>query len=135
MNNSYTMTDGDALKAAELLRLFKQTNWAQHRTLIDVERLLQKMDIFVAVRDQKRLIGFGRAITDGVFRAILDDIVVDDLYRGQGVGAFIVEGLLDQLRGIEEILLHTERHLEDFYAKYGFKAFQGLTMNIKTIVP
>jgi predicted GNAT family N-acyltransferase len=132
MKHSFKISS-EAPGAVELLHLFKQADWARHRSLADTEKLMPRVDVFIVIRDEGRLIGYGRALCDGVFRAILDDIIVDEEYRGGGVGRLIVEGLMQQLDGIEEVLLHTEQHLEGFYKRFGFENFHGLTMNIKAI--
>ena len=46
-----------------------------------------------------------------------------------------MKNLMEQLSGIEEVLLHTEHYLADFYRKFGYTPFHGLTMNIKAANP
>jgi predicted GNAT family N-acyltransferase len=128
MKKQYTVSSDVLPKASDLLRLFTQAHWACHRNQDDTEALLQKTDVFVTVRDEGRLIGFGRALSDGVFRALLDDIIVDQGHRNEGVGGIIVKTLMEQLSGIEEIYLNTDPPLESFYGKYAFKTYHGLTM-------
>ena len=131
MKQDYSISTKEPPTAEELHPLFRQAEWAKERTLEDTQKLLNTMDVFVTIRDEDVLIGFGRALTDGVFRAVLDDIIVEENYRGQGVGVIIVETLMDQLPEIEEILLHAEKDLEGFYNRFGFKLFHGLTMNFR----
>jgi predicted GNAT family N-acyltransferase len=128
MKKQYTVSSEVLPQASELLQLFSQAHWASHRSMDDTEALLQKTDVFVTVRDEARLVGFGRALSDGVFRALLDDIIVDQGHRKQGVGGIVVKTLVEQLSGIEEIYLHTDPPLESFYGKYGYKTYPGLTM-------
>ena len=128
MKKQYTVSSNVRPQAAELLQLFTQAHWACQRNQDEAERLLQKTDVFVTVRDEGRLIGFGRALSDGIFRALLDDIIVDQAHRKQGVGGIIVKTLVEQLSGIEEIYLNTDPPLERFYGKHGFKTYHGLTM-------
>ena len=78
----------------ELLNLFEQTSWAANRNKADVEFLLQNTKIFVVIRMHGKVIGFGRAISDGVYRGLLDDIVVHRDYRKSGIGTLIVEKLM-----------------------------------------
>ena len=128
MKKQYTVSSDVLPQAWELLQLFSQAHWARHRNMDDTEALLQKTDVFVTVRDKARLIGFGRALSDGIFRALLDDIIVDQDHRHQGVGGIIVKTLVEQLSGIEEVYLHTDPLLESFYGKYGYRTYHGLTM-------
>ncbi len=113
------------------MKLFLQTTWAKDRSVDGVELLLSSTKIHVFVRDSDELIGYGRAISDGVYRAILDDIVVDENYRKQGIGKLIMENLLEQLKGVEQLFLNTKPELEYFYEVHGFAKSKGLTMKMK----
>ncbi|GAA4276599.1 GNAT family N-acetyltransferase [Aquimarina mytili] len=126
----YAITTQQCPEALELMRLFSQTSWAKDRSIKDIELLLEHIGPFVVIKDNGRLIGFGRALTDSVYRAMLDDIVVDSNYRKQGVGKMIVEELLKQLVGVEQVFLNTKPDLESFYETFGFLRSKALTMNL-----
>jgi predicted GNAT family N-acyltransferase len=128
MKNQYTISTDALPSVSELSGLFAQADWARKRNHGDIEKLLQHTDVFVVVRDGGSLVGFGRALSDGVFRALVDDIIVDQAHRSQGIGQTIVRTLMKQLSAVEEVFLNTGHHLESFYSKYGFKEFDGLTM-------
>lgn len=81
MKNQYKILTDSKPKATELMSLFAQTTWAKKRSISGIESLLEKTDICVVIRDEKKLIGFGRAITDGIYRALIDDIVIDENYQ------------------------------------------------------
>lgn len=115
--------DSDAL-----IFLFKQTSWAKNRTSSDVSLLRNNSDIVISIYDNTKLIGFGRIITDGNYRGLLDDIIVDEQYRSKGIGRNIIKLLLDNAENIEEIFLNTGKDHQVFYEKMGFKPFLGLTM-------
>jgi predicted GNAT family N-acyltransferase len=68
-----------------------------------------------------RLVGFARVITDGVYRALLEDVVVDETLRGQGIGQALVERMLERLTHVQQILLVCGEHLIPFYAPFGFQ--------------
>ncbi len=87
--------------------------------------MLEHLTVFVTIRENSELIGFGRAISDGVYRALIDDVIVDNSYQKLGLGKVIVENLLKQLTGIEGIFLNTKPDLEGFYKKFGFKKVVG----------
>lgn len=113
----------DQVTAAELAELFDQADWAKGRTRSDLTALLENgTSIYVAARDDKgHLIGFARALSDGRYRALLDDVVVDHTHRGQGIGQALVQALLDQLTHVDQIALITGGTAPDFYAKFGFQ--------------
>ena len=64
----------------------------------------------------------GRALSDGVSDAYIQDIVVRTDYRGQGWGQKIVSFLVRELRtaGVDWIGLIGAPGTKDFYEKLGF---------------
>jgi GNAT superfamily N-acetyltransferase len=76
------------------------------------------------------LIGFARAVTDDLFRAYIEDVIVDEAYRGQGIGGEITRRLLERLAHVEEIALNCEDHLIPFYERFGFERFPMTHMHI-----
>ncbi|WP_152361333.1 GNAT family N-acetyltransferase [Microlunatus speluncae] len=72
-----------------------------------------------AWRDDE-LVGFVRAVTDGVFRAYIEDMVVGSGVRGQGVGARLLERLHQELAEIDVISLFCHRDLDGFYEAAGY---------------
>lgn len=114
----------------DLLPLFAQTGWAANRTADAVQRMLDNTDVRVGVWDGERLIGFARAVTDDVYRALIEDVVVDQAYRGQGVGVELVRRLLEPLAHIEDVSLVCNEALIPFYAQHGFELFEMTHMHI-----
>lgn len=114
--------------ASELLALFAQTSWANQRDHASVTKMLISDDLTVCLREANKLIGFGRIISDGCFRGILDDIIVDAAFRGKGYGSVIIRELLELGKDLEEIFLNANYNALDYYTKFGFVKFNGLTM-------
>ena len=70
----------------KLQRLFhKHAFWARERSIRDLRRMLAGSNVVVSLWRGKRLVGFGRASSDGIHRAVLWDIVVAETCR---VGAW-----------------------------------------------
>ncbi len=126
---------GVAPPSDDLRRLLAHTSWAANRTEADIAARIQCTPLFVVARDGATTIGFGRALTDGTYRALLDDIVVAEDRRGRGIGAAIVESLLRELADVEEVVLNTEESLRGFYERLGFRPFTGLTMVRRNSTP
>lgn len=116
----YEISTTDKPTEKELKNLFIQTTWASKRKDSDIAKMLESLSVYVTIRLNSELIGFGRAISDGVYRALIDDIIVDNSHQNKGLGKIIVETLLEQLAGIDEIFLNTKPKLERFYQKFGF---------------
>jgi ribosomal protein S18 acetylase RimI-like enzyme len=66
-----------------------------------------------------RLVGFARAISDGVATAYLSSVMVDPDYRRRGVGRAMVQRIL---QGREDIkfVLHSNQGATAYYAAIGF---------------
>jgi GNAT superfamily N-acetyltransferase len=66
-------------------------------------------------------VGFGRVISDYATFAFLADVFIDDKYRGQGLGKWLVESILayPELQGLRRWMLFT-RDAHGLYEQYGF---------------
>ena len=70
--------------------------------------------------DKDRLIGFGRAISDGAYQAAIYDCAVVEEYQGLGLGKNIMNEILSKLPKCN-IILYASPGKEGFYEKHGFK--------------
>ncbi|WP_399235215.1 GNAT family N-acetyltransferase [Synechococcus sp. CS-1325] len=96
--------------------------WAQARSRADLNRMLVGSQAVVSAWSNRQLIGFGRATSDGIYRAVLWDVVVSGDHQGQGVGRRIVEALLSRpaVAGVERVYLMTTNSA-GFYQQLGFQ--------------
>ncbi|KAL6187866.1 hypothetical protein ACLB2K_039261 [Fragaria x ananassa] len=71
-----------------------------------------------------RPVAFARATGDGVFNAIIWDVVVDPSFQGIGLGRAVMERLVEELveKGIGNIALYSEQRVLGFYRPLGFVA-------------
>ena len=101
--------------------LDENTLWAQKRTTKDIKIMLSKSNVIVSLWKKKQLIGFGRATTDHVYRAILWDIVIDKNFQRNGFGSMIVNSIISNklISKVEKIYLMTT-DCKEFYLKMGF---------------
>jgi ribosomal protein S18 acetylase RimI-like enzyme len=74
----------------------------------------------VFVFSDDKLIGFGRAISDGVYQAGLYDIAVLPDFQGKGIGSLIVENILKAISNCN-VILYAATGKEKFYEKLGFR--------------
>jgi len=82
---------------------------------------------FLVAREGARLVGMGRAISDGVSDAYIQDVVVVADHRGRGVGQEIVRRLTERClaAGITWIGLVAEPGTEAFYEPLGYGVMAG----------
>jgi aralkylamine N-acetyltransferase len=70
--------------------------------------------------DAERLVGFGRALSDGHYQAVICDVVVLPEYQGKGVGRAIMNALLEKLPKGATMLLYAAPGKQAFYTRFGF---------------
>ena len=90
-----TFSDRNDFDAAQLIHLYRQAPWAKHRALEQAQAMLAKTDVVISAWDGTRLVGFGRVLTDYVFRASIWDVIVDREYQKRKIGTEIVRRILD----------------------------------------
>lgn len=123
----------DRLDLSQLQELFNLTAfWAQERSLEDLSVAISNSDPVISVWDQTQLIGFGRATSDGIYRANIWDVVIHPDYRQLGLGTKLVESILShpRLSRVEKVYLMTT-HQQHFYQKIGFSPNETTTMVIE----
>jgi ribosomal protein S18 acetylase RimI-like enzyme len=74
----------------------------------------------VFVFGNEKLIGFGRAISDGVYQAALYDLAILPEYQGRGIGKMIVATIKKSLPNCN-FILYAAPGKEKFYEKQDFK--------------
>ena len=117
-----TFSDRNDFDAAQLIHLYRQAPWAKHRALEQAQAMLAKTDVVISAWDGTRLVGFGRVLTDYVFRASIWDVIVDREYQKRKIGTEIVRRILDHptLRHVGMCWLCTR--MPGFYERLGFSA-------------
>ncbi len=117
------------LTPQDVQRLLKQTGWANNRDILGIEKMLENSFLTLGVWDYNRLVGFARVLSDGIYRALIDDVVVDESYRGKGIGTQVMKHLLSRLEQVEEVFLRTGKEMVPFYERFGFTKSEGITLD------
>ena len=115
---------GRLVKGLQKLKklLDEETFWANERDYRSLRTMLFNSTEIISIWKEDCLIGFGRATSDKIYRAVLWDIVVKSEFKGVGIGKLIVENLINQksIKNVERIYLMTTKK-SSFYSKFGFK--------------
>jgi len=131
MLDIHVITKPTAVQTAQIGLLYGEADW-WHPTPEDADtiaRLVAGSHCFVtAVRDG-RIVGMGRAISDGISDAYIQDVVVLPTHRRRGVGRRIVTTLVDRLidDGVAWIGLVAEGASHRFYQSLGFQPLNRMT--------
>ncbi|WP_415469017.1 GNAT family N-acetyltransferase [Clostridium saccharoperbutylacetonicum] len=112
------------LKVSELLSYFGLSD-------LDAEtqqKVFERSYAVVFLFDDEELIGFGRAISDGICKAAIYNIALDERYQGKGLGKKIIDELIEQVKQCN-IILYTHPKTIEFYEKLGFSKMKtGMAM-------
>ncbi len=84
------------------------------------EKVFRNSYAVVIVYDDRKVIGCGRAISDGVCQGAIYNIAFREAYRHMGLGTELIKTLLDLLKG-QSVILYTNPPGVSYYEKFGFK--------------
>ena len=119
----------------KLQQLFnRNTFWATNRTISDLKQCLANSDVIISIWSDGEIVGFGRALSDGVYRGVLWDIIIDENHQGNGYGKLIVKSLLNskKIKNTKKIyLMTTNKKL--FYSQIDFKEVTTQNLLIREI--
>ena len=103
----------------DLTKLLNTSYWAKDRKKETVKKTVENSLCYFAY-DKDKLIGFARAITDYTTNYYICDVIVDEEYRGEGIGKKIVETLINDEELIHLRALLITKDAKKFYEKFGF---------------
>lgn len=132
MNTSY-VTDKALIQPVDVAQLLCFAPWAENRSLAQIRKMLVKSDLAVLAFMGEQPVGFARVLTDFVFRAYLEDVIVHPEYRSNGIGGSLV-GRLEVLlkeQGVERIELSTGK--PGFWENLGFHRKPDTTHMMKRL--
>ncbi|MBR1852403.1 MAG: GNAT family N-acetyltransferase [Lachnospiraceae bacterium] len=120
------MTDDKATirkHCGEIRRLFLQSYWAKDRSIEVIEKSVEQSLCF-AIFDTEidTMVAFARVITDYATMYYLCDVIVDEKYRGNGLGKMLVNWIVNEeerLKGQYGVLL--TRDAQGLYSQFGFR--------------
>ena len=115
----------DERRIAQLMELYRSVWWANTRQIQEVRLLIKHTTVNIGCVDPKndQLIGFVRAISDQVCKAVIFDVIVHTDYQGQGLGKSLMQLILGHplVKSAEHIELYCLDDKMAFYEKIGFQ--------------
>ena len=114
--------------------LHRNAFWAQERTINDLRKCLANSDVIISIWSNNELVGFGRALSDGIYRAVLWDVVIDQNHQGKGYGKMIIKNILEskEIQYTKKIYLMTTSK-KSFYSQFDFKEVSCQTILVREI--
>lgn len=111
-------------EVAEYQELRKGTDWSDIDDVL-VETGLKNSLFCICLKYNHQIVGCGRVIGDGAMYFYIQDVIVKDEYRGQGLGALIMDEIENYLnKNCQKgafIGLMAADGTTLFYKKWGFK--------------
>jgi predicted N-acetyltransferase YhbS len=112
------------LSVPEFRAILIASTLAERRPIDDAERLdkmLRHADLIVTARDEGRLVGVSRAITDFSYCCYLSDLAVDVAYQRQGIGKRLIEETRARAGESAALILISAPAAEAYYPRIGMK--------------
>jgi GNAT superfamily N-acetyltransferase len=95
--------------------------WADTRDRKTIERSLAASHPYGVYTPDDIQVALARAVTDFAVFAWIGDVIVDEAWRGQGIGTWMMRGVVDDLvaHGVSRIMLSTH-DAHEVYRRVGF---------------
>lgn len=119
------------IELQQLQALLRQTGWANRRGVEGIQTMLDGTPLTLGAWEGDRLVGFVRVITDGIYRALIDDVVVEESKRGTGIGSELMQRTTERLAEVEEVFLRCGEGVVPFYERHGYERSNGVIMDLK----
>lgn len=108
--------------APQVQRLYELAGWSEPGAGAEsVERALKNSHCALGAFDGRKMVGFFRALSDGVSDAYLLDLFVDPEYRGRGIASELTARIVAKLKsdGIEWITAISTPEAKNMYLRIG----------------
>ena len=120
--------DRESIQIDRCYEMLSNTYWAKNRSKEAIKISIENSLCFGVYKDDIQ-IGFARCVTDYAVLYYLCDVVIDDKYRGHGIGKALVKSITEHklLAPLRGILDTSDAH--GLYEKFGFRISQGMNMS------
>ena len=113
-------TDSNTVDWRQVAATLKEVGMGHHAPEVH-EQAFAASHTTVFAWQGEAMIGFGRAISDGICHAALYDVAVRPAFQGQGIGTRIVAAILAGLPPTCTVILFASPGKEPFYRTLGFR--------------
>jgi predicted N-acetyltransferase YhbS len=114
------------LSAEEFIAVLKASTLAERRPVNEPERInemLKNANLVITARENDKLIGVARSVTDFVYCCYLSDLAVDENYQKSGIGKELIRQTKLAAPKAKLILLSAPAAIK-YYPHIGMKHFE-----------
>jgi len=134
--NLYYIKDGrEEMQIEDIKYLLEQAYWANMREIETIKRSIDNSLCYGAFSmESGKQIGFSRVITDYATIYYICDVIVDENYRGMGIGKAMLDAIHEnkEISSLRGILATRDAH--ELYRKYGFQDGGNIYMGKPRII-
>jgi len=122
--------DKSLLQLDRVYAMLSKTYWAQFRSMEIIEKSIMHSLCF-GIYKNGEMVGFARCVTDYAALYYLCDVVIDESYRGEGLGKALIRAITEHeyLKPLYGILDTGDAH--GLYKQYGFEDGAATAMRRK----
>jgi GNAT superfamily N-acetyltransferase len=120
--------DKSLLSIQSVKELLSQSYWANRRPAEVIQASVNNSDCY-GVYHKNKQVGFARVVSDNSTVFWLCDVIIDENYRGKGIGKALVKKIVESeaYKNLTGILITDDAH--SLYQQFGFvKAPEGKFM-------
>jgi len=111
--------DKEKLDFGRIVQLMRQSYWAGARSEELIRKAMEGSVCYGVYDREGYMVGYARIITDFATTFYLMDVIVDEDYRGNGLGMLLMDAVMDDVGSLHGVL-HTD-DASKFYERYGFR--------------
>jgi len=120
----WVTTDNSKLDFEIIHNWITNSYWAEGRSREIMRKVMNNslnFGLFIKESSSEKQIGFARVVTDYHTFAYLCDVIIDNAYRGRGMGKFLMDAVMNypELKLMKRWLLFT-KDAHKLYEKFGF---------------
>lgn len=104
----------------QLVLLFQQAGWLDKLDKSRIKSMIDSSTIIATAWHDAEMIGFARCLTDYTFNGQINNVVVDENYRRQGVGRLLINIILESSEQVTYVVRADPENIA-FYRNLGFE--------------
>jgi predicted N-acetyltransferase YhbS len=115
-----------SLTAEEFIDILRASTLAERRPVNEperIEKMLQHADLIITARENNKLVGVARSVTDFVYCCYLSDLAVDKNHQKNGIGKELIRQTKLAAPKAKLILLSAPAAI-NYYPRIGMKHFE-----------